>query len=58
MKSSMIKSRRVRAEHVALMREIRSLYRILRSRPERKRVLEIYRYSWEDNIKVDLKEIR
>jgi hypothetical protein len=50
-----IKSRRMRwAGHVARMREGRGVYR----RPEGKRPLGRPRRRWEDEIKLDLREIR
>jgi hypothetical protein len=53
-----IKSRRMRwAEHVARMREGRSVYRVLVGRPEDKRPVGRPRRRWEDNIKTDLTEI-
>jgi hypothetical protein len=53
-----IKSRRMRwAGHVARMGEGRSGCRILIGRPEGKRPLERPRRRWEDNIKLDLREI-
>jgi hypothetical protein len=53
-----IKSRRMRwAGHVARMGEGRDVYRVLVGRPEGKRPLGISRRRWEDNIKVDLREI-
>jgi hypothetical protein len=53
-----IKSRRMRwAGHVALMEEGRSVYRVLIGRPEGKRQLGKPRRRWEDNIKMDLREI-
>jgi hypothetical protein len=53
-----IKSRRVRwAGHVARMMEGRGVYRVLVGRPERKRALGKHRRRWEDNIKLDLREI-
>jgi hypothetical protein len=39
------------------MREKRNAYRILVGKPEGKRPLGIPRYRWEDNIKMDLREI-
>jgi hypothetical protein len=39
------------------MGEERNAYRILVGRPEGKRPLERPRCRWEDNIKVDLREI-
>jgi hypothetical protein len=36
----------------------RSVYRVLDRRPEGKRPLERPRRRWEDNIKLDLREIR
>jgi hypothetical protein len=54
----MIKSRRVRwAGHVARIGEKRNEYRILVGRPEEKRPLGRPRRRWEDNIKMDVREI-
>jgi hypothetical protein len=53
-----IKSRRMRwAGHVARMEEGRCVYRFLVGRPEGKRPLGRTRRRWEDNIKMDLREI-
>jgi hypothetical protein len=53
-----IKSRRMRwAGHVARMEEGRGVYRVLVGRPEGKKPLERARRRWEDNIKMDLREI-
>jgi hypothetical protein len=53
-----IKSRITRwAKHVARMGEGRGVYRVLVGRPEGKRSLESPRRRWEDNMKVDLREI-
>jgi len=53
-----IKSRRIRwAGHVARIGERKSVYRVLVEEPERKRPLGRHRRRWEDNIKMDLKEI-
>jgi hypothetical protein len=53
-----IKSRRMRwAGHVARMGEKRNAYRILVGKPEGKRPLRRPRRRWEDNIKMDLREI-
>jgi hypothetical protein len=53
-----IKSRRMRwAEHVGRMGEGSGVYRVLVGRPEGKRPLVRRRRSWEDNIKMDLREI-
>jgi hypothetical protein len=53
-----IKSRRMRwAGHVARMGEERGVYRVLVGRPEWKRPLGRPRHRWEDNIKMDLREI-
>jgi hypothetical protein len=53
-----IKSRRRRwAGHVARMGKRRSFYRVLVGRPEGKRPLGRPRHRWEDNIKLDLREI-
>ncbi|KAJ4451145.1 hypothetical protein ANN_02587 [Periplaneta americana] len=53
-----IKSRRLRwAGHVACMSESRNAYRVLVGRPEEKRPLGRPRRRWEDNIKMDLREV-
>ncbi|KAJ4428123.1 hypothetical protein ANN_24137 [Periplaneta americana] len=53
-----IKSRRLRwAGHVARMGESRNAYRVLVGRPEGKRPLGRPRRRWEDNIKMDLREL-
>jgi hypothetical protein len=46
------------AGHVARMGEGRGVYRVLVGRPEGKRSLGRLRRRWEDNIKMDLREIR
>jgi hypothetical protein len=52
-----IKSRRMRwAGHVARMGE-KNAYRILVGKPEGKRPLGRPRHRWEDNIRMDLREI-
>jgi hypothetical protein len=43
--------------HVARIREGRGVYRVLVLRPESKRSLGKPRLRWEDNIKLDLREI-
>jgi hypothetical protein len=54
----MIKSRRMRgAGHVARMGKKRNAYRILVGKSEGKRPLGRPRCKWEDNIKMDLREI-
>ena len=54
----MIKSRRLRwAGHVARMEEGRSAFKILTDKPTGKRPLGRPRRRWEDNIRMDLKEI-
>jgi hypothetical protein len=54
-----IKSRRIKwARHVTHMGEGRGVYRVLVGRPEGKRPLGRPRHRWEDNIKMDLREIR
>ena len=55
-----IKSRRMRwAGHVARIgRRRRGVYRVLVGKPEGKRPLGRPRRRWEDNIKMDLKEVR
>jgi hypothetical protein len=52
------KARRMRwAGHVARVREVRGAYNILVGRPEGRRPLGRPRCRWEDNIKMDLREI-
>jgi hypothetical protein len=54
----MIKSRRLKwAEHVARMGERRGAYRALVGKPEGRRPLERPRRRWDDNIKMDLREV-
>ena len=54
-----IKSRRIKwAGHVARMRERTALHRVLVGKPEGKRPLGRPRRRWEDNIKMDLQEVR
>jgi hypothetical protein len=53
-----IKSRRLRlAGHVARMGEKKNACRILVGKPERKKPLERPRRRWEDNIKMNLRDI-
>jgi hypothetical protein len=53
-----IKARRMRwAGHVARMGEMRGAYNILVGSPEWRRPLGRSRRRWEDNIKIDLREI-
>jgi hypothetical protein len=55
---TVIKSRRMRwAGHVARMGEERGVYRVLVAKPEGKRPLGRPRRRWENNIKMDLREI-
>ena len=54
-----VKSRRIRwAGHVARMGEGRSVHRVLVGKPEGKRPLGRPRRRWEDNLKMDLQEVR
>jgi hypothetical protein len=54
-----IKSRRIRwVGHVAPMAEKRGADRLLVGRPEGRRPVRRPRHRWEDNIKMDLKEVR
>jgi len=46
------------AEHVACMRERRGVYMVSVGKPEGKRPLGRPRCKWEDNIKMDLQEVR
>jgi hypothetical protein len=53
-----IKSRRMKwAGHVARMGEGRGVYRVLVGRSEGKRPLGRPRHRWEDNIKLDLRDV-
>jgi hypothetical protein len=53
-----IKSKRMRwVGHVAHMGEGRGVYGVLVGRPKSKRPLGRPRHRWEDNIKMDLREI-
>jgi hypothetical protein len=53
-----LKSRRMRwAGHVARMGEVKCVYRVLVGRPECKRPLGRRRHRWEDNIKLDFREM-
>ena len=53
-----IKSRMRRAGHIARMEERRGVYMVLVGKPEGKRPLRTPCLSWEDNIKMDLQQIR
>ena len=53
-----LKSRRLRwAGHVAHMEQFRYVHRLLMRKPESKRPLGRLRRRWEDNIKMDLREV-
>jgi hypothetical protein len=53
-----IKSRRMRwARHVARMGEGRVVYRVLVGKPEGRRPLGTPRRRWEDNIRMDFREV-
>ena len=53
-----LKSRRLRwAGHVARIEQFRNAYRVLVGKPESKRPSERPRRRWEDNIKMDLREV-
>jgi hypothetical protein len=53
-----IKSRRMRwAGHVARMVEGRGVYRVLVGKPERRRPQGRPRRKWEDNIRMNLREV-
>jgi hypothetical protein len=43
--------------HVAIIGERRGAYRTLVAKPEERRPLERPRRRWEDNIKMDLREV-
>jgi hypothetical protein len=54
-----IKSRRIGgAGRVARMGEMKNMYKILAVKPEGKRPLGIPTRRWEDNIRMDLREIK
>ena len=54
----MVKSRRMRwAGHVARIGEGRGVHRVMVGKPEGKRPLVRTRRRWEDNIKMDLREV-
>ena len=54
-----VKSRRMRwPGHVVRMGEGRGVYRVLVGKPEGKRALGRPRCRWEDNIKMNLQEVR
>jgi hypothetical protein len=54
----MIKSRRIRwAGHVARMENRKVVYRVLMGKPEGNSPLGRTRRRWEDNIKMDIKEV-
>jgi len=44
-------------EHVARMEEGRNVYRVLVGKPEGRRPLGRPRRRWEDNIRMDLREV-
>jgi hypothetical protein len=53
-----IKARRMRwVGHVVRMGEVRGAYNILVGRPEGRRPPGRHRHIWDDNIKMDLREI-
>jgi hypothetical protein len=53
-----IKSRRMRwAGHIARMVEGRGVYRVLVGKPEGRRPLGRLRLRWEDNIRMDFREV-
>ena len=45
------------AGHVARMEQSRNAYRVLVGKPKGKRPLGRQRHRWEDNIKMDLREV-
>jgi hypothetical protein len=47
-----------RAEHVSRMGESRGVYRVLMGKPECTRPLGTPRHRWEDNINLDLQDVR
>ena len=54
-----VKSRRMRwAGHVVRMGEGKGVHRVMVGKPEGKKPVGIPRHRWEDNIKMDLQEVR
>ena len=54
-----VKSRRMRWDgHVARMGGRQGVYRVLVVRPEGKRSLGRHKRRWEDNIKINIQEVR
>jgi hypothetical protein len=45
------------AGHIACIRETRNAYKVLVGKSEGKRPFVILRHRWEDNIKMDVKEM-
>ena len=57
--NDLIKSRRMRwVGHVARMEEGRGMHKVLVGKPEGKRPLGRPKRRWEDNIKMDLQEVK
>jgi hypothetical protein len=55
---NLIQSRRMRlAGQVAHMGDMRNAYKIFVGKPEGKRPLGRHRYRWEDNIRMDVREL-
>jgi hypothetical protein len=54
---SVIKSRKLRMGHVACMGVMRNIYKISTGKPKGKKPLGRPRRRWENNIKMDLREI-
>ena len=53
-----VKSRRLRwVGHVARMGERRDAFRVLVGKPEEKKPVGRHRHRWEDNIKMDIREV-
>jgi hypothetical protein len=53
----MIKSMRMKVDHVARMGEKRTAYRLLVGKPEGKRPLGRPRRRWVDNIRMNLRDV-
>jgi len=54
----LVKSRRMRwMGHVAQMGEMRNVYSILVGKPEGKKPLRRPTHRWEDNVRLDLREM-
>jgi hypothetical protein len=56
--SSQFRSFHVGGRHLACIGKMRNVYEIVIGKHERKRLLRRPRLRWENNIRIDLREIR